>query len=77
MKNMKPDLIILDVMMPNMDGYGFLREIKKEPKFRAIPVVVLKGREMMRDLFVQEGVQDFVRKPCSQEELYNTVSKYL
>jgi len=77
MKKMTPDLIVLDVMMPKMDGYGFLREIKKEPKFRLTPVIVLTAREMMREIFVQEGIRDFVTKPYDPEELYKTVSKYL
>ena len=72
-----PDLVLLDVIMPKLDGYGFLRELRKDPKLRGMPVVVLTAREMMRDVFVQEGVKDFVTKPYVPEELYKTVSKYL
>ena len=72
-----PDLIILDVIMPRMDGYGFLLEIKKNAKFRSIPVVVVSAREMMRDLFVQEGVKDFIAKPYDQEALFKIITKYL
>src|SRR3989338_4300956 len=67
MKKMTPDVIILDVMMPKMDGYGFLREIRKESKFRLTPVIVLTAREMMREIFVQEGIRDFVTKPYDPE----------
>ena len=77
LKNMMPDIILLDVIMPKLDGYGFLREIKKEPKFRSVPVVVLTGREMMRDIFIQEGIKDFVTKPYDPEDLYKILSKYL
>jgi CheY-like chemotaxis protein len=73
----RPDLIVLDVMMPRMDGYGFLREIRKDTKFRSTPVVVLTAREMLRDVFVQEGVRDYVTKPYDPEDLYKTLSKYL
>ena len=76
-KKMSPDLIVLDVIMPNMDGYTFLREIKKDAKLRGTAVIVLSAREMMRDMFVQEGVKDFVTKPCNPEELYRVISKYL
>ena len=77
LKKMTPDLIVLDVMMPQMDGYGFLVEARKDPKTHATPVVVLTAREMMRDVFVQEGVRDFITKPCDPEELYKILLKYL
>lgn len=72
-----PDLVLLDVMMPKMDGYGFIREVRKDPKLRNLSVVVLTAREMLRDTFVQEGVKDFVTKPYDPEELYKIVKKYL
>ena len=76
-KKSVPHLILLDVMMPRMDGYGFIRELKKDPKMRALPVIVLTAREMMRDVFVQEGVKDFVSKPFEPDELFKIISKYL
>ena len=72
-----PSLIVLDVMMPRMDGYGFLREIKKDLKYRNIPTVVLTAREMMRDTFVQEGVTEYVVKPYDPEELLKAILKHL
>ena len=47
-KKSMPDLILLDVMMPRLDGYGFIRELKKDTTLRNVPVVVLTAREMMR-----------------------------
>ena len=76
-KALKPDLILLDVMMPKLDGYGFVRELKKIPDLRAMPIIVLTAREMMRDVFVQEGVKHFITKPYDPAELYKTVQKYL
>lgn len=72
-----PNLVLLDVMMPKLDGYGFVRELKKDAKLRALPVVVLTAREMTRDLFIEEGVKDFVSKPYDPDELYAVVQKYL
>ena len=72
-----PDLVLLDVILPKLDGYGFLRELKKDAQLRGLPVVVLTAREMMRDVFVQEGVRDFITKPYNPEELYKIVGKYL
>ena len=76
LKKNPPDLVMLDVIMPRMDGYSFVRELKKDDKFRNIPVVVLTAREMMRDVFVQEGVKDYVVKPCDPEELLKVLLKY-
>ena len=76
MKLFHPDLVVLDVMMPRMDGYGFIREIKKDPKLRSVPVIVLTAREMMRDVFMQEGIQDYVVKPYEPEELLKILLKY-
>ena len=73
-RSWKPALIVLDVIMPRLDGYGFLREIKKDLKFRNIPIVVLTAREMMRDIFVQEGITEFVVKPYEPEELLRLIS---
>ena len=72
-----PDLVLLDVIMPKLDGYGFIREIKKVPEWRSLPVVVFTAREMLRDMFVQEGVKDFVLKPYDPAVLYDTIAKYL
>ena len=76
-RSWKPDLIVLDVVMPKMDGYEFVKVIKKDDVLRKIPLIVLTAREMMRDVFVQEGVKDYVTKPYDPEELLKTVSKYL
>jgi two-component system chemotaxis response regulator CheY len=76
LKVYKPDVIVLDVMMPVLDGYGFMRELKQLEPLRKIPVVVLTAREMMRDVFVLEGVKDFVTKPFDVEVLYKIVSQY-
>ncbi len=76
LKTYKPDVIVLDVMMPVLDGYGFMRELKQIEPLRKTPVVVLTAREMMRDVFVLEGVKDFVTKPFDTEALYKIVSQY-
>jgi CheY-like chemotaxis protein len=75
MRKTKPDLIILDVMMPKVDGYTFIRELKKDPDCRDIPVIVLTGRETMRDLFVAEGVQGYLIKPYEPSELLGMIQK--
>jgi len=72
-----PDLIILDVLMPRMDGFTFILELKKNPETKMIPVIVLTAKEMMSDLFKLEGVPDYIVKPFNVEELLARVKKYI
>jgi DNA-binding response OmpR family regulator len=65
----KPDLIILDVLMPVMDGYSCLREINLRFGRGKIPVIVLTARDRMKDLFELEGIEDYVIKPFDHEDL--------
>src|SRR3989338_1841917 len=58
----KPDLIILDVLMPKMDGYTFVRELKVEEATKGIPVIVLTAKRRMQDLFKLEGIHDYILK---------------
>ncbi|MBI4004080.1 MAG: response regulator [Candidatus Omnitrophica bacterium] len=65
----KPDLIILDVLMPVMDGYSCLRELNTRFGRGKIPVIVLTARDRMKDLFELEGIEDYVIKPFDHEDL--------
>ncbi len=76
-KTVLPDLILCDIKMPRMDGYQFVRELKKEEKTRQIPVIMLTSFEPMRDLFAVEGIQDYIVKSSDMTTLWKTVSKYL
>lgn len=65
----KPDLVILDVLMPVMDGYSCLRELNTRFGRGKIPVIVLTARDRMKDLFELEGIEDYVVKPFDHEDL--------
>ena len=71
----KPDLIILDILMPKMDGYTFVRELKKEEN--EIPVIILTANTGMTDLFDEEGITDHVYKPFKTEELLEKIRKHI
>ena len=66
-----PGLILLDLNMPRMDGREALREIKKDPNLRQIPIVVLTTSQAEEDIFrtYDLGVNSFITKPVSFESL--------
>ncbi len=79
-----PDLIVLDMMMPRMDGYGVVRCLKERPRWAAIPIVIFSavGEEASRRRFELEtglamDVDDYVEKPIQPAELLHRVSKVL
>jgi len=60
MKSQIPDLIILDIKMPQMDGYTFIKNLEKEGK--DVPVIILTAYRDMESLFKMEGISDFFLK---------------
>lgn len=75
----KFDLIISDVEMPNMDGYGFCREIKNNPQTRGIPVIILSSRDSDKDIDngFQVGASAYVSKARAQNDLEGTIARVL
>jgi CheY-like chemotaxis protein len=73
----KPNIIILDIKMPKMDGYTFVRRLKKDPDTKNLPLIVLTSYEPMKDMFQLEGVSDYFVKSANMENLMKTVEKYL
>jgi len=69
MTQQPPDLIILDILMPIMDGYSCLRELNRRFGRGRVPVVVLTARDRMKDLFELEGIDDYIVKPFDHEDL--------
>lgn len=65
----KPDLVILDVLMPVMDGYSCLRELNTKFGRGKLPVIILTARDRMKDLFELEGIEDYVVKPFDHDDL--------
>ena len=73
----QPDLIILDILMPVMDGYSCLREINRRFGRGRIPVIILTARDRMKDLFELEGIEDYVIKPFDHEDLLVRIERVL
>ena len=72
----RPDLILLDLNMPRMNGHEFLKEIKANPEFSAIPVVVLTTSEDEKDVLAtyQLHANCYITKPVSLEGMKKIVS---
>ena len=73
----KPDLILLDVLMPIMDGYSCLRALNTKYGRGTIPVIVLTARDRMKDLFELEGIEDYMVKPFDHEDLLVRIERIL
>jgi CheY-like chemotaxis protein len=70
-----PDMILLDVEMPVMNGYTFMMEKAKTPAFVSIPVVVLTAHEENEPLFKRHGVRGYLIKPLNMEQLLTKVAE--
>ncbi|MBI4357947.1 MAG: response regulator [Candidatus Omnitrophica bacterium] len=75
----KPDLILMDVMMPGADGFAVVRELKRYPDVSKVPIIIFSGKpkEAMLDLFGPEGIAGYISKPCEPEELLAQIKKTL
>jgi CheY-like chemotaxis protein len=73
----KPDLILMDIMMPNQDGYKTCMRIKSDEETRHIPVVMLTGvdYDLNRKLGQQLGAADYITKPFQVEALVKAVKR--
>ena len=74
-----PDLIVSDLVMPYRDGYEVLRALRSDPRFRAIPVVILSMRDREEDIVrgFEQGADDYVVKPFNARELVARVKRLL
>ncbi|MEP0828154.1 MAG: response regulator [bacterium] len=75
-KAIKPDIILLDIMMPGTDGYGVCNELKNDPATANIPVVFLTGKDRNDDMgrSFKVGGDMFIKKPFSCERLLEIVN---
>ncbi len=83
-KHEVPDLLILDLLMPRMDGWGVIREMRTEPRFAGVPIMVLttvvedaSRRRYELETGMAMEVQEYIQKPVAPVELIRRVEKLL
>ncbi len=75
----KPDLILLDIMLPKMHGYKVARLLKFDESYKHIPIIMLTARAQEKDLALgmETGADEYITKPFDMDMLVALVNKYL
>ena len=75
----RPDLILLDIMMPELNGYQVCKKIKEDDSLKNIPVVMLTAKAQESDKFwgLETGADDYITKPFEFKSLLKTITKHL
>ncbi len=75
----RPDIVVLDIVMPRMNGYELCRRLKDNPKTKELPIVMCstKGEEFDRYWGMRQGANAYIAKPFQPQELVSTVRKLL
>ena len=78
-KELLPDLIILDVMMPKINGYKISRLLKYDNKYKNIPILMITARSQEEDKLIGEetGADEYITKPFDLDEVLKLVEKYM
>jgi twitching motility two-component system response regulator PilH len=74
-----PDLVVLDVIMPGMNGFAALRQIRRDPLVKNLPVIMMSGNEQATEQFyvMRIGADGFMKKPFSRFDVFSRIEKLL
>ena len=78
-KSLSPDLIVLDILMPKMDGYEVCRLLKFDEKYKSIPIIMLtaKVQDIDKAMGKKVGADDYIAKPFETQDLIDKIKMYL
>lgn len=79
LERQKPDLIILDIMMPHMDGFEVLKRLKADQETSSIPVILLTAQEEFENIMTgyKVGADYYITKPFTKSQLVNSIDSIL
>ncbi len=75
----RPDIILMDILMPKMDGYETIRNIRRKDEYKSIPIIAITALAMMGDKekCIEAGANDYLSKPISLNEMLKKINDYL
>lgn len=76
-RDQQPDLILLDIMMPEMDGVEVSKRLRADPSTAAIPIVVMSAQDRLQSVSAHMPVDDRLSKPFNIGDLYSTVERWV
>lgn len=78
-KSAQPDLVLMDVVMPGVNGFQATRQITRTPETKHIPVVIVSTKDQATDRLwgKRQGAKDYLVKPVDEEKLIDTIKQYI
>lgn len=76
---LRPDAVVLDVLLPQKNGFQICRDIKSSPDTKDIPIILISSKNQDSDKFwgMKQGADEYMTKPFNPQELLETVARYL